>query len=154
MNKVFLTCIVSSLIAGSAFTGCDSNAKNEQDAKEKVQDAKQDLKDVQDDTKADAYKAAITAEWIAFRKASDTVISKNEVRITELKNKIKKTNKIHVTFYTQSIDSLESKNTALRNKINMYESNQSDWEEFKREFNHDMNELSGALKDFTVDNKK
>jgi len=30
----------------------------------------------------------------------------------------------------------------------------SDWQSFKREFNHDMDELGHSLKDFTVDNKK
>jgi DNA-directed RNA polymerase subunit N (RpoN/RPB10) len=34
-----------------------------------------------------------------------------------------------------------------------YEKSQSDWEAFKREFNHDMEELGKALKDLTVDNK-
>ena len=31
---------------------------------------------------------------------------------------------------------------------------QSNWESFKREFNHDMDEIGQALKDLTVDNKK
>lgn len=35
-----------------------------------------------------------------------------------------------------------------------YEKSQSDWETFKREYNHDMDELGNALKDLTVDNKK
>jgi len=31
--------------------------------------------------------------------------------------------------------------------------NAEEWETFKREFNHDMDELGKALKDLTVDNK-
>jgi hypothetical protein len=38
--------------------------------------------------------------------------------------------------------------------MDTYEKKQSDWESFKREFNHDMDELGQALKDLTVDNKK
>jgi hypothetical protein len=35
-----------------------------------------------------------------------------------------------------------------------YDKNQTDWEKFKREFNHDMDELGKSLKDLTVNNKK
>ncbi|MBK7408934.1 MAG: hypothetical protein IPJ40_13250 [Saprospirales bacterium] len=55
--------------------------------------------------------------------------------------------------YAQRIETLEQKNRDLRTKMANYEQNQSDWESFKREFNHDMDELGQALKDFTVDNK-
>jgi hypothetical protein len=32
--------------------------------------------------------------------------------------------------------------------------NQSDWVSFKREFNHDMDEIGKAFEDLTIDNKK
>ncbi|MBK6283604.1 MAG: hypothetical protein IPF54_14015 [Draconibacterium sp.] len=48
---------------------------------------------------------------------------------------------------------LEQKNNILRAKIESYESNQTDWESFKREFNHDMEELGMAFKDLTSDNE-
>jgi uncharacterized protein YeaO (DUF488 family) len=38
--------------------------------------------------------------------------------------------------------------------MDAYEKTQSDWEEFKREYNHDMEELGAALKDFRVNNRK
>jgi hypothetical protein len=57
--------------------------------------------------------------------------------------------------YIASIDALEQKNAALKSKLNTYENNaQSDWESFKREFNHDMDQLGNSLRDLTVNNKK
>jgi len=53
----------------------------------------------------------------------------------------------------KKIDALEQKNRDMRNRIAAYEKSQSDWESFKREFNHDMDELGQAFKDLTVDNK-
>jgi len=37
--------------------------------------------------------------------------------------------------------------------MDTYEKNQSDWETFELELNHDMDALGQALKDVTVDNK-
>jgi len=42
----------------------------------------------------------------------------------------------------------------MRARLVAYEKSQSNWESFKREFNHDMDEIGQALKDLTVDNKK
>lgn len=55
--------------------------------------------------------------------------------------------------YEKRIETLEQQNKDFRKKIEDYEKSQTDWEIFKREFNHDMDELGKALKDLTVDNK-
>lgn len=49
---------------------------------------------------------------------------------------------------------MNKKNAELKAKIAAYETEQSDWEAFKREFNHDMDELGNALQDFDKDNAK
>jgi len=50
---------------------------------------------------------------------------------------------------------LRKKNKRLKEKLDSYKNDaDSDWHSFKREFNHDMDELGHSLKDFTVDNKK
>ena len=56
--------------------------------------------------------------------------------------------------YAKRIETLEQKNRDLRTRMDAYEKSESDWEVFKREFNHYMDELGQALTDFTVDNKK
>lgn len=49
---------------------------------------------------------------------------------------------------------MEQKNKELKVKIDSYKNDvNSDWKAFKKEFNHDMDQLGKSLKDFTVDNK-
>ena len=105
------------------------------------------------EAQADAIKVANAEEWSVFKSDAEIKIKENEVRIGELKVKMKKSGKTFDAMYDKNIIALEQKNKDLRTKISNYESNQSDWEAFKREFNHDMDELGQALKDLTVNNK-
>ena len=52
------------------------------------------------------------------------------------------------------IEQLEQKNADLRSKLYGYEKEHSDWEAFKREFNHDMDGVGEAFKDLGKDNTK
>ena len=93
-------------------------------------------------------------EWKEFKNDSEIKIRNNEIRIAELKAKMNKPGTTLDPLYEKRIDTLEKKNRDLKARIADYEKSQSDWQTFKREFNHDMDELGQALKDFTVDNKK
>ena len=154
MKKLFFTLAVASLMAGTTFTGCKSPGEKEAEAKENVQDAKEDLKEVRNDANEDAQKLASAEEWKTFRIENEEKISKNETRIAELKEKLMKPGKILDPVYEKRIDMLEARNKELEEKMDAYEKSQSNWESFKSEFKHDMDELGQSLKDFTVDNKK
>lgn len=136
-----------------SFTACQSSAQKEEAAKDNVEDAKQDLKDVQDNTKAENQKAVSAEEWDTFKKESEIKIRDNNIRIAELKLKMKKPGKVMNVVYSTKIDNLEQKNQDLQTRMDTYQKSQSDWASFKHEFNNDMDELGRALKDFTVDNK-
>jgi chromosome segregation ATPase len=153
-KSIFTLALAGTLIAGTIFTGCQSSAQKESVAQDKVNDAKQDLKEAQDDAKAEATKLAGVEEWKEFKNDSEIKIRDNEVRIAELKAKLNKPGTTLDPLYEKRIDTLEKKNRDMKARIYDYEKSQSDWETFKREFNHDMDELGQALKDFTVDNKK
>ena len=57
--------------------------------------------------------------------------------------------------HEKAVKELEEKNESMKTKMKDYKEEGKDkWESFKREFNHDMDELGRALKDFGVDNKK
>ena len=56
--------------------------------------------------------------------------------------------------YAKKIEKLEAQNNDLRIKINTYDPEKSDWETFKREFNHDMDSFGQAFKDLTTNNSK
>jgi DNA repair ATPase RecN len=154
MNKTIITLAVSSmLVAGSIFTSCKSPAQKEDAAQSKVEDAQQDLNEAQDKADAANLKVATAEEWTAFKNESEIKIRDNEVRIAELKAKMKKPGKVFDSMYEKRIDRLEEQNRDMQARIDAYEKSQSNWETFKTEFNHDMDELGKALKDLTVDNK-
>ncbi|MEI8049023.1 MAG: hypothetical protein WCI92_16695 [Bacteroidota bacterium] len=148
MKKTILTLIIATtFISGAIFNVCSPSTPKEDAAQARVDDVKEELKD--------ARKAATAEEWKAFKDESELKIRDNEIRIAELKTKIKKTDKELDAVYERKIDALEQQNKAMKVKIDVYEKDfKSDWESFKREFNHDMNEIGQALQDLTVDNKK
>jgi|ERR1051325_11109541 outer membrane murein-binding lipoprotein Lpp len=153
-KTIFTLAVATTLMAGTIFTGCQSSDAKVDAAKDKVQDAKQDLKEVQKDANTEAQKAANAEEWKKFKSESEIKIRDNEIRIAELREKMKKSGKTLDALREKRIDELEQKNRDLRSRIDAYDKSQSNWESFKREFSHDMDELGQALKDLTVDNKK
>lgn len=153
-KTIFKISVLTALAAGTILTGCQSPQEKEQDAREDVQEAKQDLNEAKQDANAEAQKAASEAEWKAFRAEAELKIRDNEIRIAELRAKMKESGKVMDKLYEKKIERLEEKNREMRAKMVAYENNQSDWETFKREFNHDMDEIGQAFKDLTVDNEK
>jgi len=143
MKKTILSIAIATLVTGAIFTGCQTQAEKRESAKENLQDAK-----------VEAQKVATAEEWELFKSESEVRIIENENRIAELKVKMKKPGKVLDTQYEKRIDELEQKNRELKTRIENYEKSQSDWESFKREFNHDVDEIGQALKDLTVDNEQ
>lgn len=132
----------SAMIAG----GCRNSSEKVEKAKENVTDERQDLLNAERD-----YTVAIEQ----FRKETNEKIMTNEKNIAELKEKIEKEDKSSSTERKKEIARLESLNEALKNRLKEYKENGKEgWESFKREFNHDMDELGKALKDLTVNNEK
>lgn len=156
MKKSIFTLAVTAFMIGAVLVSCQSSAKKEETAKDNLQKAQEDLDEVQyDAAMADQKKAAIAKEWQTLKNNTQATINENEIRIAELKVKIKKTGKDIDSLYAKKIDLLEQKNKDIKIRIETYKNDKnSDWESFKREYNHDMDELGKALKDITVDNKK
>jgi len=154
MNKIIRNLVVVILIAGTALVGCKSSTKEEDASQQKVLDAKENGQGAED-TLVAGKKAASAEEWQTFKNDTDSIIDVNEARIAELKLKMKKTGKSIDAKYDKNIEVLEQKNKNLKAKIEIYKNDaNTDWQSFKREFNHDMNEIGQALKDLTIDNKK
>ncbi|MBK9105666.1 MAG: hypothetical protein IPL92_14135 [Saprospiraceae bacterium] len=141
------------ILAHAVFTGCQSSADKLEAANQNVEKEKQDLQEAQKDANAVAVKVANAEEWAAFKTESEVKIKDNQIRIDELKVKMSKPGKTFDAMYAKNIENLEQKNKDLKARIGAYEANQSDWDSFKREFNHDMDELGQALRDLTVNNK-
>ena len=146
MKKTIFYTALSVIIASSIFTSCESKDKKVEDAKEDVQDAKQELKEAQHE---------LNAGYSTFKTDAETKIADNEKRIAELREKLNKPGKAPLDeMRKKRIDELEEKNAVLRARLYGYEKERSDWETFKREFNHDMESIGDAFKDLGKDNTK
>jgi DNA repair ATPase RecN len=154
MKSTFFTLFVAtSMFAGTLFTGCQSSATKEEAANDKVDEAQQELMEAQQEADIEAQKVATADEWNTFKTESEIKISEYEIRIKAIRDQMRKPGKTFDDLYKKRIDQLEEKIADLKTRMNDYEKNQSGWESFKREFNHDMDELGKAMNDLVVDNK-
>lgn len=146
MKKTFLVLVALAFVAAVPFSGCTNSAQKVDNAKDNVTQAKEDL---------DEANQAYLAEVEAFKKESEAKTVTYDQRIAELKAKVAKVTGKTKVGYQKQIAKLEKKNTEMKNMLKDYKEDGKDkWTSFKTEFNHDMDELGQALKDFTVDNKK
>lgn len=154
MKTLVINFLVSLVILAVAILGgCRSNAEKVDAAQENVSEAKEELQEVKEEARADAIVVANEEEWRVFKSDSEIKIKDYETRLGDLRVQMKKSGKTYDEMYEKNMISLEQKNKDMKARINSYESNQSDWNTFTREFNHDMDELGKALKDLTVNNK-
>lgn len=155
MRKIIYSLAISVLSVGMLVTSCNSPSDRAERANEKARDAQRDLREKEADAELKQQRAATDEEWRNFKSETEVKIKENETRLVELRAKVKKPGGGVVdTVRVNRITNLEQKNAELRSKMNRYETEKSDWESFKREFNRDMDELGKSIKDFTEDNKK
>lgn len=147
MNLMFLG-------ATLAFAGCQTAAEKNTDAMNDVSEAKEDLQSAKEAANLAEQNLLQNNEWIQFRKDALVQIEDNEKEIAILRIKKEKSGRTFDTLYGKRIDQLESDNKALKQRIDDYETSQSDWEKFKTEFNRDMSNLGKALNGLTIDNEK
>lgn len=95
------------------------------------------------------------ADWETFKKEQEAKLKDNDTHIAQLqKDKSTDDAKADATEYKQ-IEKLKESNSELRRRLTTYQyTDQNSWEEFKRNYNHDMDELIKALKDLFRDNSK
>lgn len=127
------------LLTGAFLTGCNSPQEKATDAREDFVQAQANL----EQHKADSMQEV---DWQAFKTSSINRIAANKVEITALKDKKAAKGNVMDPVYAQQITDLEMKNLALQNRIDDYEKYNSNWEEFKRDFTREMDELGQSLK--------
>jgi hypothetical protein len=121
-------------------------AQNEVKAEGKVEAAKENLKKAEKE---------LDAAYLPFKRDAEKQIIANEKKIKELRAQFVKPSRSPVNNDNkQKIDDLEKRNVDLRNRLDVYETERSDWEVFKAKFNHDMANLRDAFRDFGKDLKK
>jgi hypothetical protein len=132
---------------------CKSGDQKEQNAVNDVAEAEQNLKEVAKENDEEKKETATADEWKKFKEDTDAKMQANEAKMTALSDQMKAKGKKLDDLYARKIDTLQMKNKVLKNKLDSYDM-KSDWNEFQKEFNRDMDELGKTLKDFTVNNKQ
>lgn len=152
MKKTLFTFAIKICIVGTVLTGCQNTSKEEA-AQDNVENARENLDDAKGEL-TDARKAATQEEWEAFKASTNATINENEMKIADMKARMKKTGSSIDAQYDKKIEALEQKNDDIKIKLENYKNDsKSDWESFKEEYNRDMNELGQAFKNLTVNNK-
>ena len=132
-NKYFILAIFL-LIAGSVFTGCENNQDT---AKEEVEKANQDMIDAQ---------TQFEKEWQQFKSDAELKIDANQKQIDDFKAAMKTTSAKFKAKYENQVLTLEQNNIELKKKLNDYKySGKDNWEEFKRDFNREVDTIVVAL---------
>jgi hypothetical protein len=154
MKKTIYKLAVITVMTATLLLGCNTSTKKQEDAIDDVADARENTEDAKEQLMV-AKKDANANEWKKIKKETNTRITENKIRIAQLKVEMIKSGFSIDTAYAKRIEELELKNKNIKIKVDSYKNDTSDdWELFKREYNHDINELNRAIKELKVYNKK
>lgn len=146
MKKTILQTAFIILAAVGMLSSCASKEKKVEDAKLRVEDAKQDLNQAQRE---------LNAEYPSFKTDAEAKIADNERQIVALNAIINNPGKLPLDeMRKKEVAELEEKNAQLKSRLYGYEKERTDWETFKREFNHDMEGIGEAFKELGKKNTK
>lgn len=144
MKKLSLIFSVLLLLAGTELISCNTSAEKVEKAEDEVKVANENL---------DEANAEYLADVENFKLETNQKIDANAKSIADFNARIATDKKTAKAEYKEKIAALELKNTDMKKKMADYKADGKDgWAKFKEEFNHDMDELGKALKDFTVKN--
>lgn len=143
MKKSILVIAASTFIA---VVSCNSPVEKVKNAQEDVAVANENL---------DKANQEYIADISNYRKEVAQKIEANNASIADFKSRIEHEKKETRAEYMKKMEELEMKNSDAKKKMDEYNQEGKDnWEKFKTEFNHDMDELGKAFKDLTVKNTK
>ena len=143
-SNLIMTCV--SITAITFLMNCNSPTKKVEKAEERLEDANKDLQIANEE---------YLEEIETYRLQAAARFTDNEKNIDEFNQRIEAKKKDVTEAYKIKVAELNKKNSDLKKKIADYKStSKENWESFKTEFNHDLDQLGEALKDFTVKNKK
>ncbi len=146
MKKSILVLSAVTVITSAIVTSCNSHSEKVENAQAEVTEAQNDLNKANEQYLEDIKNYKIeTSEKIT---ANEKIIAEFDARIKDEKKDARAEYKIKIA-------ALEKKNSDMKMKMDNYQlSGKENWEKFKMEFTHDMDELGNAFKDLTVNNVK
>lgn len=142
MKTSIVFMLVSAIMLTGTISSCTPASDNSEEEKEKIEAEKKAEEDFQ--AEVQEYKMTVREE-----------IEENDRKIDLLKENIKTVGAEMKENFQEQVEALEQRNAALKVRLNEFsEQSRENWEEFKTEFNRDMNELGTAIKNLFVDNEK
>lgn len=144
MKKTFI--VVALFVFAVIVGACSSPTKKVEEAQTDVIEANKEL---------DEANAEYMADMAKYRMETAEKIAANDLIIKDLNARISNQKKNRQVEYKQKVAELEQKNMDMKRKMEDYKQDgKENWEKFKAEFNHDMDELGNAFKNLTVNNVK
>jgi len=144
MIKTVLVVLSTVILTGMLIISCNSPADKLENAENKMDDASQKLEE-----ETQNY----LMEVEAFKKSTEAQIAANEKSIIELNAKAANQKPSTKAEYELKIAELNKKNSDMKLKLAGFDTrNQSEWAQFKRDFNRDMDELGQAFKNLAEKN--
>ena len=152
--KIFKIINILSITLLLSLAGCKSEAEKNQEAIDGITKTQEELVKALEDAKVAEQNLITSDEWLQFKQAAQLQVAKNEADIEILRIQKSKTGRTFDTLYEKRINQLEADNNKLNQRLATFEKEQSNWEEFKIEFNNDIAALGKALENLTLDNSK
>jgi uncharacterized membrane protein YgaE (UPF0421/DUF939 family) len=156
MKKTILSIAIIGLSSGMLFTGCNNPPEK------KIEQSQEDMHEAERKAEQDKLEAQNKYEedWLKFKNETEERLKSNEAELARYRENSGKMKKTDRADYDAKLVRLEEQNKDLRRRMDEYnnepdkEKRRDRWEEFKREFNHDMDELGNAFRDLGENNKK
>lgn len=146
MKRTIIILASAAMTAGYLLSACSSPSQKVENAQEDVKEANKKL-----DKANDAYLADIES----YRKETDEKIAANDKSISEFNARTENEKKALTADYIKNMKALEQKNSDLKKKMSEYKAEgKEQWEIFKTEFNHQLDELNKSFKAATSKNDK
>ncbi|HBS86002.1 MAG: hypothetical protein A2W91_08405 [Bacteroidetes bacterium GWF2_38_335] len=141
MKKSLFTIAIATLFAGTILTGCQSSEDKIKNAEDNVKDAQDELEKAKNDS---------IAEYNSFKKASEEKIIAHAKILSDFKERIAEQKKENRADYEKKLAELEAQNSDLKMKLELYkEQGKNNWQQFKEDFNNEMEDLGKSISDLT-----
>jgi hypothetical protein len=156
MKRKLIALAIIGISAGITFSGCNNPPEK------KIEEAREDLHESEMKAEKDKLEAEnkFEEDYLKYKNEQEERFKENEAEIARYKENSVKLKKSERADYDAKVTNLEERNRNLRTRMDEYdreadkEKRRNGWEDFKREFNHDMEELGNAFRDLGKDNEK
>lgn len=143
MKRILYYTTAVFLITSLLFS-CKSNDKNVENM--------DDVEDIPVELTEEQQK--MNAEYNDFKIYAMAEMDENDQNIIKLREKINKPGKTLDEARERRIEDLKAKNTELRERLNNYEANTTDWQSFKTKFNADLKDVGDTFTDIFANDSK